>query len=502
MATIYLCILMIHILPGLITPVYSRDGSVTESILTPTELFLLRNIEPVKVMFDDNYIPISNYNAASKKYEGIAVSVLENLSQALDFEYEIIHSPEIQWPDKLDKIKNNEISILGSASKNTERQEYGYFTDTPYFTINYALIKRVDNHVYIGSINDLNSNIKIGLSRGISINDFILSNLVNTESVQYFENQKAALEALKNREIDVYPYNEAVFKEEFFNGTLFDFEIAYSISEIRKEYSFFCPLNENGRILTEILEKGMQHVDVDKIISDRYQNKSNFAFYKSYLENLQKRNSYITVALVLLGALCLSGILILFILRKEGKQKQIIINQLELLKKELEKKAAHDSLTGLPNRRLFQDRIERIVARSKRDESRFALMFLDLDGFKDINDKYGHETGDKVLIKVSEILLKNIREEDTIARIGGDEFIILLNCIPDKKHPSLIAERVLESFNTIIEIEDKKCKIGISIGISIYPDDSQNINNLITLADNAMYTVKAENKNHYKYAGK
>lgn len=159
--------------------------------------------------------------------------------------------------------------------------------------------------------------------------------------------------------------------------------------------------------------------------------------------------------------------------------------------------ALHDVLTGLPNRNLFINRLEVSVERAKRNNHMIALMFIDLDGFKAVNDTYGHKTGDNVLIETSKRIVKCHRKIDTTARIGGDEFVTILEDIKDKKSIEVIAKRIISALNKKFISDGSECYIGCSIGISMCPNDTEDIDILIKKADIAMYNVKNTVKNNY-----
>ncbi len=154
--------------------------------------------------------------------------------------------------------------------------------------------------------------------------------------------------------------------------------------------------------------------------------------------------------------------------------------------------AYHDILTGLPNRALFYDRAAMVLSQAKRKQWRFGLMMLDLDRFKDINDAYGHDAGDKLLVGVARCLEEAVREQDTVARIGGDEFVIILPEVSSRRDVKMIGERIAEGFRKPISIGQKELTVAFSIGMAIYPDDSGDIDGLMRRADEAMYEIKVE----------
>jgi diguanylate cyclase (GGDEF)-like protein len=157
--------------------------------------------------------------------------------------------------------------------------------------------------------------------------------------------------------------------------------------------------------------------------------------------------------------------------------------------------ALHDTLTGLPNRYRFQEELAGALARNKRRGTRLGLVFLDLDGFKAINDNLGHEAGDEVLVEVAARLGRCVREGDIVARLGGDEFTVILD---DMEHPEKageVADRILESLARPFDLDGRSRHVGASMGIAVAPDHAETSRELIRLADAAMYRVKESGKN-------
>ncbi|MBN2143358.1 MAG: EAL domain-containing protein [Candidatus Aureabacteria bacterium] len=157
-----------------------------------------------------------------------------------------------------------------------------------------------------------------------------------------------------------------------------------------------------------------------------------------------------------------------------------------------------DSLTRLPNRYLFYDRLKQSMARSKRYNEMIAILLLDLDGFKNINDTMGHHFGDLLLQHVAEKLRGCIRETDTLARMGGDEFIFILTDIKKVQHATLVAKKILYELSKGFFLGEREWFIGASMGVSLYPMDGENMETLVKHADIAMYRAKNQGKNSYQ----
>lgn len=164
--------------------------------------------------------------------------------------------------------------------------------------------------------------------------------------------------------------------------------------------------------------------------------------------------------------------------------------------------AYSDTLTGLANRTAFQDKLTEIIALSEKNKSKFALMFIDLDHFKHINDSMGHAAGDLLLIKLAGRLNQSIRSNDIVARLGGDEFIIILPDIKEKSEVIVIAERIFNNIKQPIIIHDKPVYSALSLGVSLYPSDGEDAQSLLRKGDNAMYQAKSQGRNGYSFYDK
>jgi diguanylate cyclase len=161
-------------------------------------------------------------------------------------------------------------------------------------------------------------------------------------------------------------------------------------------------------------------------------------------------------------------------------------------------KAERDFLTGLPNRALLTDRLAQAIALAQRHRKRVALMYLDLDNFKDINDSLGHSVGDQLLQSAAKRLEASVRHSDTVSRHGGDEFIVLLSEVEAAQDAARAAEKLIKTMAAPHLIGDHRLNVTVSIGISLYPDDGDDVEAVLTNADTAMYQVKRDGRNNYK----
>jgi diguanylate cyclase (GGDEF)-like protein len=174
-------------------------------------------------------------------------------------------------------------------------------------------------------------------------------------------------------------------------------------------------------------------------------------------------------------------------------------SELERLTRKVSHIANHDGLTGLPNRLLLAELLDTALKRSRRAKKLVAVMYLDLDDFKPINDRYGHRAGDIALVVVSNRLKQLLRASDTVSRVGGDEFVAIVTDLDSKLTASLVAEKLVVSCSQPMDVGGTECRVGVSIGIAFFPDDGGKAEELLRHADDALYQVKRKGKNGFAF---
>ena len=177
------------------------------------------------------------------------------------------------------------------------------------------------------------------------------------------------------------------------------------------------------------------------------------------------------------------------------------VSRLLKLQEKLSHKAFHDVLTQLPNRELFFDRLEKQIAHAKRNQKLLAVIFIDIDDFKSINDSLGHDFGDAFLLEVANRLQYCCRDEDTVARFGGDEFIMLLSDLNAEEEITQVAERIFKAFSAQFCYHNEDLEIKASLGAAYYPKDAKEMAELVRRADVAMYRAKQGGKNKFHLSG-
>ncbi len=194
----------------------------------------------------------------------------------------------------------------------------------------------------------------------------------------------------------------------------------------------------------------------------------------------------------------LSGEYILLVTEYDVTPLKAALQEAEAAKERLRKLAHYDSLTGLASQHLFQEQVAFAMNAATRTNTKLAIMFVDLDGFKSVNDTWGHNAGDKVLCVIADRLKQCVRESDTVARIGGDEFVLMQTGISEFDDTTRVAEQIMQVLDQPIEISaGELAQVGASIGIAIYPDQGKDTQSLLKLADEKMYRVKKAGKANY-----
>ena len=178
-------------------------------------------------------------------------------------------------------------------------------------------------------------------------------------------------------------------------------------------------------------------------------------------------------------------------------ERHQMIKKLEQAQGELQKIARYDSLTGLSNRNFFYEQLDKLIERVRRENKLMAVMFLDLDNFKPVNDEHGHSVGDLLLQSVAKRITSCLRKNDIAARLGGDEFIIAYDTSGNEESLAIAAQRIIEVISDIYILSGQELKISASIGVSVYPKDGVDMDVLIKNADTAMYSTKEDGGNNY-----
>jgi diguanylate cyclase (GGDEF)-like protein len=178
-----------------------------------------------------------------------------------------------------------------------------------------------------------------------------------------------------------------------------------------------------------------------------------------------------------------------------------VVTRLKQTNEQILKLAQHDTLTALPNRTLFYDRLNQAMTRTIRDKGSFAILYIDLDDFKIVNDTLGHDTGDALLREAAKRITACVRKSDTVARMGGDEFTVIISNVRTPASVERVAKKIVANLASQFDLNGKICSVSASIGIAFYPDNGETAAQLVKVADDAMYAAKNSGKNCYRFGG-
>ena len=173
------------------------------------------------------------------------------------------------------------------------------------------------------------------------------------------------------------------------------------------------------------------------------------------------------------------------------------LSRVKAYQAEIQQLAFHDALTGLPNRRLLKEHLTQALGQAQRHQRQLALMYLDLDHFKEVNDTLGHDGGDELLQAVATRLTRSVRASDTVARMGGDEFVVLLPEVANRAAAEQVAQHILNALRAPISLKGQDWQVGVSIGVAMFPESGLDANALQQGADQAMYAAKQSGRNRY-----
>jgi diguanylate cyclase (GGDEF)-like protein len=269
-------------------------------------------------------------------------------------------------------------------------------------------------------------------------------------------------------------------------------------------------IDEARRVLLEkaIPEQNVALKALDQIIEYQQQQAQ---------RSMHKARKYFDRAVTIMTALTIGGVILsisiaTLVSRRHGRmlaalrkahdelEERVADRTRELMQANdrLEHLASYDTLTGLANRNLFYERLKVLLGPARRRKTMLALLFIDLDGFKTVNDTWGHDYGDELLRQVAKRLTEGLRNEDVVARLGGDEFTVILPDISGPEDAAKVADKVIRLIGEPFHVMDAECHIGCSIGIALYPLHTDNMETLVKYADDMMYSVKREGKNSFR----
>lgn len=384
-----------------------------------------------------------------------------------------------EWADVLEALKAGDIDMVASMEQNQARQSFAVFTDG-YWPQHWGVILPGET-LNVHSLAQL-SGKRLAVVKGYQLIPHIHQHFPKI-LMQIVPDNESGFKAVRNGQADAFIDGMVALATELREGRhrdlsfslVDDVEPALERMGIRKDY----------QPLATILNKVIHTITDDE--------------KKQILEKwfeLKIESGIETEKVLQIGFLVVLIFLFILIWNRRLRSE---VNLRKAIEQKMKHMATHDELTQLPNRVLLRDRLNIAIPSHARHHEFLALLFIDLDGFKDINDTYGHDVGDELLVQLGERFRTTVRRSDTVARFGGDEFVVLLTQLHQNDEAAEVAEKLLQIIGQPFALSRCTVEVGASIGIAIYPEDGVNDTELMKVADTLMYKVKAAGKNHYLF---
>ena len=385
-----------------------------------------------------------------------------------------------EWDDIVSALKAREIDMVASMDKTTERETFANFTQE-YWPQHWAVVTDF-NQESVSFISQLKGK-RLAVVKGYQLIPFIHQRFPQI-LLQVVPDHRSGFIAVRNGQADAFIDGMANVASEIRAGRHQD--LRFSLVEDVPPAMERIGVRKDWQPLIGILNKVINTIsdNEEKAILEKW-------FELKVQSGIDKRKAT-QAAVVVLTALI---VVIWWNRRLQGEVKKR-----RAIEEKMKYMATHDELTGLPNRVLLRDRLTASIAQHARHQEQLALLFIDLDGFKDVNDTYGHDVGDELLIQISKRFKGAIRRSDTVARFGGDEFVVLLTSLQDKIQVEPICDKLLDSIGEHFQLSRCSAKVGASIGVAMYPADGTDDTTLMKVADTLMYEVKASGKNNYVFS--
>ncbi len=444
----------------------------TKLALTADERLWLTNHPQIRLASDNAWLPFERINKKGV-YEGIAADYMKLVEQRLGMKF--IISPIKPWKEITQMVSQKELDLFTLAMETEPRKKYTIFTK-PY--ISHPMIIVTKNNIgYVDGLKGLKGKT-VAIENGYASFDLLSNNHPDLKLQPYPDSLSAVL-AVSNGSAFAYIGNIAnlshIIRTHGITNTKISGQVPYS-------FDLAMGVRNDWPELVPILQKALNSITLEE---------KNTILQKWIGIETKQKFDY-TLLWQITGLLLILFLVTIYwnlSLKKKVRDRTL----------QLEYQAHFDALTDLPNRILALDRLNQLINESKRTHQQAALLFLDLDDFKKINDTMGHDNGDQILIDAAIRLKATLRASDTVARLGGDEFIILLSGLNDARDSSPVAENLIDKFRTPFTLDDRELILTASIGIAVYPGDGTTPEVLLKNADSAMYSSKKQGRNTYTF---
>lgn len=449
--------------------------------LNEAEASWLKARGTIKFGITNNWLPVEfvdNYG----EFRGINIDIFELVSQRLNVD--VNFTPYNNFEELYQALLAGDIDAVGSIMATEERQQQVLFTDS-YWSMPWVIVhpRELGNQL---SLEDFKGK-SVAITKGYYLVSVIRKEFP-TISLKLVDKTEEGLIAVQKGMVDGFIDSLSSGTEMLKRESMISLGMSV-LDEVDRNGNHIA-VNKNLPILANVLNKAVL------TITDAESQQIYEKWFDISIETGLDKNVVVRVA-AQVGVLI---IIIIIIIMVWNRRLYLEIKNRKRLEQQMKYMATHDDLTGLANRVLLKDRLNKAISFHQRQQLSIAVLFIDLDGFKNINDNHGHDIGDELLIEVATRLNGCVRDSDTVVRFGGDEFVLLLTGLHNQGEAAYIAEKVLKLIQQPIDLSsDITATIGCSIGIAMYPDDGDSDNDLLKVADSLMYKVKASGKNHYVF---
>jgi diguanylate cyclase (GGDEF)-like protein len=438
----------------------------------------------IRVGFVKNWYPIEFENEQGL-FSGINHDVLTLIAKQTGLDFRFIGYDS--WPALSQAMQNKDVDLIGSALPSEQRLEKFNFTQ-PYWHMPWVLLHKQSQ----GNISSLTAfyGKRLALVKGYALIDEIrqqhpLISIVLVNSAD--EGLKAVQQQLADGLIEPLGSASALLnKQSLVNLMISPIDELQNNDKVNRYYFM---ARKDWPALVTIIDKAIA------VITEQQRQ----TIYEQWFKlNINTGFDKATVKRIAIQAVFVVFVVLAFVIVWNRRLYQEIKRrkQLEHAMKEL---ATHDPLTGLANRTFLNERLNNLISFHQRQQLHMAVLFIDIDGFKVINDTYGHDIGDELLVQIAERLQQCVRQSDTLVRFGGDEFVVVLTGLHQPREAAFVADKILTTMKTPFTLSVVTTCMSCSIGIALYPEDGDTATDIIKTADTLMYRVKETGKNNYTF---
>jgi diguanylate cyclase (GGDEF)-like protein len=419
------------------------------------------------------------------KIQGLNKDIFDIISTRanIGFNYQVFES----WELLLQALQNHQVDMVGGVAE-TEQRKQNFLFSKSYWSMPWALIHSKSLGVQ--------ANLKPFLGKRLAVvKGYYMVSVISEHypqiELKLVDTPSQGLAALQQGLADgmIEPLGTAseLLKQESLISLMLSVVDDIQLQQSQDDNHIM--IRKDWPQLLSIIDQGIDSISPQErqIIYQKWFNLDvNTGFEKSMVLRLATQSAVVILLIIAVFVLWNRR------LHQEVKQRKSLEAQMKHM-------ATHDELTGLANRNLLKDQLQHLIAIHQRQKLLMAILFIDLDGFKTVNDTYGHNIGDELLVLLAERLKQCVRQSDTLARFGGDEFVILLTGLHQANEAAFIAEKIIKLLRSPFELSVVTTCVGCSIGIAMYPEDGITDTDLVKVADTLMYQVKAQGKNHYAF---